>query len=105
MNFGRLDRQIQLQSSTPSQNTSGEKIASWATYDTVWAEEIDVPAREKIASGTEQSIKQMGFLIRYRSDVTRRHRVVYNGENYDIEDMREIGRREALELRCVRHTG
>jgi len=107
MNFGRLDRRISLQSQAVSVSGNGERTAgAWTSYATnVPAEERQQSAREIMASGTEQAQITMAFIIRYREDVTTRHRAVYNGDIYDIEAVREIGRREGLELQCTRHRG
>lgn len=100
-----MDRLVALQSQAQGVAANGERTGSWSTYASVWAEMREISGREVIASGTDQAQKQVIFFIRYRSDVTERHRMSYDGDFYDIENIREIGRRAGLELRCTRHTG
>ena len=38
MKFGRADRRIALQASTLTTNAYGQRVASWTTYATVWAQ-------------------------------------------------------------------
>lgn len=106
MDFGRLDRLVALQSQAVSVGANGErKAGAWSTYASVWAEERQITAREAMTGKTEQAMRAMAFIIRWRSDVTERHRVVYDGAAYDITGIREIGRREALELLTERQQG
>lgn len=101
-----MDRKIALQSQALSVAANGERKAGpWATYASVWAEERQTTARETMTGKTEQAQRSMAFTIRWRGDVTERHRVLYDGDAYDIVGIREIGRREGLELLTQRHQG
>lgn len=105
MDFGRLDRRIELQAANFTVSASGERSENWSVFATVWAEERERPVREIEAGGTEQAQKEIVFFIRYRSDLSERNRVVYKGSVFNIENIREIGRKEALELRCRKFQG
>lgn len=100
-----MDRLVALQARVDTVAANGERTGAWQTYASVWADVREVTGREIIASGTEQAQKQVIFFLRYSSAITEQHRVSYSGDDYDIENIREIGRREGLELRCVRHRG
>lgn len=100
-----MDRLVALQSQAQTVAANGERTGAWTTYATVWAEERELPSGEVVVSGTEQAQKTMIFFVRFRTDITERHRVSYGGSDFDIENIREIGRREGLELRCRRHAG
>lgn len=100
-----MDRQAELQSKAATASTNGERAGAWTTYETVWATVRETPAREIIAGNTEQAQKTLILFIYYHSSVTERHRVLFEGDAYDIENIREIGYREGMELRCVRHQG
>lgn len=97
MKAGRLDRRITIQQNTPSTNSFGEQDESWADLDTVWAEVRTQSGREIFAAGTQAEI-DIAFRIRHRTDLTRAMRIVYDGDNYDILAINEIGRREGLEI-------
>ena len=38
------------------------------------------------------------FTIRYRDDIDATMTIAYEGEEYDIQSIKEIGRREGLEI-------
>lgn len=99
MRAGDLDRSIDIQASTAVQNTVGEPILTWSNVA------ASVPARVMPTRGGERFTAQqvvgdavVTFRIRYRTGLTVRNRLVYNGKNWDIRDIREIGRREGLEI-------
>ena len=45
------------------------------------------------------------FRTRYLDDLTTADRVVYEGRNHDIREIKEIGRRRGLEIRTVARAG
>jgi len=98
---GRLDRWVTIQQDTPTQDAAGEPIASWADLATVWAEVVPVGGAEVFAAqqfGAETVIK---FRTRYRGDVTRKMRVVYDSDNYDITDVAEDRRYERRQFEII----
>jgi SPP1 family predicted phage head-tail adaptor len=103
MRAGDLDREIQLQTyaqigSDPEYNTP---IVDWTTFAGEWAKATETPGREYL-SGASQEVaeRKVVFTIRWRSDVGVTDRVIWEGEEFDIENLREVGRREGLELHC-----
>lgn len=106
---GRMDRRITFQTFTESQDGAGEPVKTWANLasnPTVWAEVV--PLALTVRGGgqeifdAEQILGQAEtrFRVRYRSDITVEMRIVYASENYDIESVAEIGRKEGVEIRA-----
>jgi SPP1 family predicted phage head-tail adaptor len=97
---GKLDRRIELQSATITNDPdNNEEIQTWATYATVWAWMQFHKSDEGEAASREYAEMGLYFTIRWRSDVSAEHRVVYEGENYEIIGRpREIGRRQWLKI-------
>lgn len=100
-----MDRQVELRSATETRSASGERVLTWATFATVWADLRHKAAREIDVSAQHLSQGEMIVFIRYRTDVTARQQVKVGAEIYDIQNVREIGRGEGLELLCVRFAG
>lgn len=104
---GRMDRRITFQTFTEAADGAGEPVKTWANLGsnpTVWAE-VTPLALTNLGRGQEifdadQILGQADarFRIRYRSDITVEMRVVYASENYDIESVSEIGRREGVSI-------
>jgi SPP1 family predicted phage head-tail adaptor len=98
MRAGSLDRRIELQHRTLTQNAQHENIESFATYATVWAGKADLVGREFFAAEQVQAETATKFRLRYRDDVLLTDRLVCNGVTYDLKHVAEIGRREGLEI-------
>lgn len=101
MRSGELDRSIVIQANTPTQDGYGSPVDVWAkihTADTIAAGVR--PVRGGVRYGTQQFVGEQisTFKIRWRDDVTTVNRIVYNGRNWDVLDVREVGRREGLEI-------
>ncbi|MNV99298.1 Phage head-tail joining protein [compost metagenome] len=41
------------------------------------------------------------FRVRYRDDLATSDRVTHQGQAYDVKEIKELGRRAGLDLRCV----
>jgi SPP1 family predicted phage head-tail adaptor len=95
---GRLDRRVQLQSRVVTRNASGEDVVTYSVVGDVWAEKFDLRGREFYAAQQAKADVTTRWRIRWRSDVSVLHRLVYEGRSYDINAAAEIGRREGLEL-------
>ncbi len=101
---GHLDRRITVQQNTPAQDAAGQPVESWADLATVWAEVVPVGGTELFQArqfGAETVVK---FRIRYRGDVTRAMRVVYDSDNYDIADVAEDRRFERRQFEIITAT-
>jgi SPP1 family predicted phage head-tail adaptor len=98
MRSGKLDRRITLQTLTISRDGYGATIETWTDLDTVWAEVVPLKGTEYFAAAQIVVEEQLKFRIRYRSDLTEKVRITYNGQTYDVQNITEIGRRQGLEL-------
>jgi len=102
MRSERLDRQITLQRGVYERNGMGELVAtSWRTLVVVWASKRDVSDGERIASAEVAAQIGTRFQIRWDSswaDLNPKDRVLSDGRTYEIVGVKEIGRREGLEI-------
>jgi SPP1 family predicted phage head-tail adaptor len=97
-----LDRLITIQSATEAQDASGQPIETWADL------EADVPAEYMPVSGGEQfaAFQHLAtaiarFRIRYRTDLTRKMRLIFEDETWNLrhfEEDRRFDRRQYLVL-------
>ncbi len=99
-NPGELDRRITLQSRTVAANAYNEPVETWADLATVWAKvEYPITGSDEVTDkGLNVATQRVHFTIRHRTDVGYVERIVYNSENYDIERLAEIGRKQYLKL-------
>lgn len=101
MRAGKLNKRIELQSSTDSTDTFGEPIKTWTTYDTVWASINPLSGNELIFAQQISSKTNIGIIIRYNSSVEVGDRVKYGTRYFDINAvLNEMENNKQLELLC-----
>lgn len=101
MQAGKLDRLIALQHRTLTRGPSGEQVASYSSYDNVWAEKRDLRGREYFAAQQVNPELQTTWRIRWNpSVVITDHILDDDGLEYEIVHMAEIGRRKGMDLVC-----
>jgi SPP1 family predicted phage head-tail adaptor len=93
---GRAKHRVRIQRKSVTRNAIGEEVIKWRdvvlTGDkAVWAEAWPLKGREFFASQQTQYAADVRFRIRYRSDITREHRVMWNSEPYDIVQIIDVG--------------
>lgn len=92
MTSGQLDDRITIQTLTQT-NTEGSLSETYATLATVWARIISVKGAEALQAAQIRASRVIRVQIRYRSDVTVKHRVVWGTETYNITDIDRSYRR------------
>jgi SPP1 family predicted phage head-tail adaptor len=104
-NPGKYRRTVQLQAPTAASGTDwGEAgaAATWTTYATVPAEIDPYQSKELRDEKGAYSSTRWTVRIRYRSDVTPDHRIVYGSHTLRIIGVVDIeDRREQLKLDCI----
>jgi SPP1 family predicted phage head-tail adaptor len=100
MRAGKLDRTIIVQAFSNTVLPDGTPVEAWATLATVRAQIVQASTDEFLASHGESDSLNVVFRVRWLAGVTTDHRVQYEGKNLNIREVKEIGRRQGLELRC-----
>jgi SPP1 family predicted phage head-tail adaptor len=95
---GELDRRVSLQRLVRGRGVENEPVEDWCEFGEVWGSKRDVAGKKELANGEVVATVTTLFKIRWRSDVTAQCRVVCEGETYDVADLRQLGRREALQF-------
>lgn len=101
MEAGKLDRRITLQRYGITYNADNEPIEGFADLATVWASVQYASDGEKIRAAEVGATISIRFQIRYSSTVAGinpKDRVIYDGKTFDISGVKELGRREGLEI-------
>lgn len=86
MRAGNLRHRIALQTNTPSQDSYGEPVVSWATSATVWAAVDMLSGRELFTAHQAESRATVRFTIRRRA-VTAQQRVSWDGRLFGVESI------------------
>lgn len=100
MRAGSMDRTIEIQSSSKTVADDGTPVMAWSAVATVRAQILQASTEEYLRAYGETDAMAVIFRIRWRPGVNTDHRVVYGGRNLNVREIKEIGRRRGLELRC-----
>ena len=101
MRAGGLDRRVTLQRKTIVQDEYGEEEEVWVDLATVFAEVRQQGGKEFLAAEQVQASKRVVFYIRHYPSLTVLDRVAYEGTLHNINEVREIARRDGTELHTV----
>ncbi len=101
MRAGKLDRSITIQRETSTVNDYGTPVKVWSDIATLRAEIVQASTEEFIRGWGASDETVIIFRTRYLSGVTLADRIVYGGAAHNLKEIKEIGRRRGLELRCV----
>ncbi|RRH71998.1 head-tail adaptor protein [Falsigemmobacter faecalis] len=100
MSAGALDRRIAIRRAALT-NTGLGTVTTWSEIATLWASRKDASDGEKAVAGTVQSTVVSRFVV--RSSVMSRgirptDRLTEGGLTYEITGIKEVGRRDRLEI-------
>lgn len=101
MRAGKLDRVIIIQgyaAGTPDEYGNSEP--TFTPFDIMRAQLVQASTDEFLKGAGELSQSVLVFRTRWLDALTTKHRIQYNGRSFNIREIKEIGRREGLELRC-----
>ena len=99
MRAGKMDRVIQIDTFSSTQDEYGGEIITWLPLATMRAEVIQQSGDEFLAAGGVASSVGIIFRTRYVEGVTVQSRVTYEARYFNLVEVKEIGRRKGLELR------
>jgi SPP1 family predicted phage head-tail adaptor len=100
MRSGKLDRTIIIERRSEALDDYGTPTETWTTVATVRAQLVQSSTREFLAAYGSDTEPAFIFRTRFVANVTTADRVSYAGEALNIVELKEIGRRRGLEIRC-----
>lgn len=84
MRAGRLNKKITIQQATDGRSTSGAVEPTWSTYAVAWASVEPATGREFEDSDQVNAEASIKFRIRYKSGITNKMRISWDGRVFDI---------------------
>lgn len=100
----RLTHLIVLERATVTVGTAGATSSTWAEIARTRAELTEQSTTEEQKDRGAVTVTALVFRARYVPGLTLADRVIHGGKTFNIVELVEIGRREALEIR-LRRTG
>jgi SPP1 family predicted phage head-tail adaptor len=100
---GDFDQRIVIEQPSSGVDVLGQRVETWSTLATVWAQAQPLRGREYFAAGQTQSEADVRFRIRYRTDVNSAMRVQWRSVPHAIvaPPMDVDGQQHTLELMCA----
>jgi SPP1 family predicted phage head-tail adaptor len=100
MNAGLMDEIVTVQQfSTTTDANTGEKIRSWSTYTTAWARVQEAESgSESVDSDRREHKQTVTFTMRHDAGINTKMRIVWEGKNYNIENIADLSRRMYLKI-------
>lgn len=101
MMAGRLDREITITGprlNRDGQNDQAETFGPIADNPVVFADPVGVRGYERYIAQQFQGEVELLFMIRWRGDITSKNRILFEGREYDILALMEVGRMEGMAI-------
>ena len=101
MRAGKLDKTIVIERRGETVNEYGTVAEGWAPVATVRAQVIQQSTDEFLKGAGTTGQTAIVFRVRHRDDLMLEDRVTYQGQVFDMKEIKELGRRDGLDLRCI----
>jgi SPP1 family predicted phage head-tail adaptor len=96
-----MDRTIVIERSATTIDPAGTPVETWSVVATLRAQIIKASTEEFIRGAGAADETAVVFRTHWLDGVTNADRVIYQGVIHNLKETREIGRRQALELRTL----
>lgn len=104
---GALDRRIELHRVSVSTNAFNEPVETFTLVATLWASKVDVSDGERWRAQQVAAINMARFQTRWdavTSTINPKDRIKFEGEFWEILAVKELGRRQGIEITAVTRT-
>lgn len=102
MEAGKLRHRITIQQRSSTQDSYGQPLVAWTDVATVWCAIDPLSGRELLAAEAVQSEITHKVVMRYRSGINAKMRVLYGSRIFDIQNvLDENERHRTLTLLCL----
>lgn len=93
-----MQRRIRIERKVATRDELGGEEYSFSLRAEVYAQVRYLTGRESLLANEMTATEQYEFIIRYRRDIEMTDRIVWKGQNYDIQSLAEQGRNVALRI-------
>ena len=101
MRAGKLTHTITVERSAATVDDYGTPSEGWSLVATVRAQVIQSSTEEFMRGFGETAQTAIVFRIRDLAGITVGDRVMHENRPHDVKEIKELGRRAGLDLRCV----
>jgi SPP1 family predicted phage head-tail adaptor len=102
MRAGSLDELVEIQERVETKDAEGHESAAWRTVGRVWAFIEQLKAEERQEGATLKGLRSHRIRMRYRSDLTAKHRIKHLGRIFNVDAvMQGWGRQRETQAMAV----
>jgi len=98
IDIGALNRRLILQAPVETADGMGGVTRDFDAVATLWGSVTPLSGRDDVTADRFGAALRFRIVIRFRNDVTIRHRLIDGAHIYRIVAVRELGRRRFLEI-------
>ena len=102
MKAGKLTETIEIERFASAVDDYGTPNQTWDRIAVLRAEKVEQSTTEYIRNFGASDEELVIFRARFFDGITNADRVIWQGDAFNIKQVSPIGRREGVELRCVR---
>lgn len=100
MRAGKLDRTITVSRFASAPDDFGTPVATWTPVATLRAQIIQSSTEEFLTAQGANDETVVIFRTRWLDGITTADQLEYEGKLFNVREVKELGRRRGLELRC-----
>lgn len=93
MRAGRLRQTIGIKAPLKTKNELGETLSAWADFATAWSEAKPISSSKRFVSNHLKTEVNFQFRIRFIDGINHQMKVFYNGREFDIDSVLNVGER------------
>jgi len=98
IDIGALNRRLILQSPSETADGMGGVTRAYEAMTTLWGSVTPLSARGEVEADRLGAVLRLRIVIRFRADVTTKHRFADGAHIYRIVALREVSGRRFLEI-------
>lgn len=93
MRAGSLRQTIGIKSPVKAKNNLGEALNAWTPFATAWSEAKPISSSKRFISNHLKTEVNFQFRMRYMDGINHQMKVFYNGREFDIDSVLNVGER------------
>lgn len=87
--IGSMRERVSIQSQAQTVDAAGAITTTWTEVTTCWARMKPVSMKQLMLAGRDESERVYSMTIRYRTDITTAHRIVWRTRKFDVQGVND----------------
>lgn len=86
---GPLRERVSIQAQAQTVDAAGAITTTWTEIASCWARMKPVSMQQLLLAGRDESVRTYLMTIRYRTDLTTAHRIVWRSRRFDVQGVND----------------